>query len=120
MRACPEAAAELLISLMLDTETIIIDQLLMRFEPTAVPKEVATIAPRVFCEERSAIARPRASVTPAFSRPFTSNARLKMKRRIDHEMPELTPLRLIRRKTKLPGRRRTAAPKAGQERGRPK
>src|SRR4030042_717879 len=119
MKPCPEAATELLISPMLDTETIIIDQLLMRFEPTAVPKQVAKIAPRVFCEERSAIARPRASVTPAFSNPLTSSARLKMKRRIDHEMPELTPLGLRRRKAKAPVRRTTAPPKAGHERGRP-
>ena len=36
----------------LETDTIIIDQLFIKFEPIAVPKEVAKIAPREPLEER--------------------------------------------------------------------
>lgn len=103
----------------LETETIIIDQLLMRFEPTAVPKEVAKIAPREPLAERLASASPIVWVTPALSSPLTSKARLKMKRRIDQEMPEFTRFKVRRRKAKPPVRRMAAPPKAGQDSGKP-
>ena len=103
----------------LETDIIIIDQLLIRFEPTAVPKEVARIAPMWFSEARLAKAFPRVSVTPALSRPFTSRARLKIKRRIDHDIPEFTFFMVRQRKAKPPMRRNTAPPYAGQVSGRP-
>ena len=110
---------EVLISPKLDTETIIIDQLLMRFEPIAVPKEVAKIAPREPLEERLVNASPIVWVIPALSSPLTSKARLKIKRRIDQEIPEFTRFRVRRRKAKPPMRRKAAPPNAGQESGLP-
>ena len=103
----------------LDTDTIIIDQLLMRFEPTAVPKEVARIDSKEPLEERLVNASPIVWVTPALSSPLTSNAKQKIKSSIDQEMPEFTRFKVSRRKAKPPMRRIAAPPKAGHESGKP-